>query len=172
MADENEQMTWQEKADALKVLLKPNGMYVQIVYQSDDDHDCEPIPIPYELDHDKYPMVVEAPTGMNHPKFEWGVDHHGWHEAEAQAQGERIKTLEDTTKNLSTNVKQLQQDNTKTVQANEASTKQITNMAKLVVQSNANQAQMMSTINKMNAALTDLKKSLDTSSNQAQGGTK
>jgi hypothetical protein len=54
MADETK--TWQEKADAFKTLLQPNGIYAQIVYQSDSHHDCEPIPIPYKLDGRPVPV--------------------------------------------------------------------------------------------------------------------
>jgi hypothetical protein len=164
MADETK--TWQEKADAFKTLLQPSGIYVQIVYQSDSHHDCEPVPIPYQLDHDQYPFVVEAPTGMNHPKFDWSVDNHGWHETSADAQGERIAALETAAKQTTEQVKALQQAHTATVQSSETLDKKMDNMAKLLVQSNANQAKLMAMVNSLT------QKSTSTTDSATEGGDK
>ncbi|MCH3904131.1 MAG: hypothetical protein LKE17_00040 [Lactobacillus sp.] len=164
MADETK--TWQEKADAFKTLLQPNGIYAQIVYQSDSHHDCEPIPIPYKLDGDQYPFVVEAPTGMNHPKFDWSVDNHGWHETDANAQGERIAALETTAQQTTEQVKALQEAHETTVQSSKTLDSKMDNMTKLLVQSNANQAKLMAVVNSLT------QKSTGTTDSTDKGGDK
>lgn len=165
MADETK--TWQEKADAFKTLLQPNGVYMQIVYQSDGHHDCEPIPIPYKLDHDQYPFVVEAPTGMSNPKFDWSVDNHGWHETDTQAQGERIAALETTTQQTTEQVKALQEAHETTVQSSKTLDSKMDNMTKLLVQSTANQAKLMAAVNSLAEKSTGT-----TGSTNAEGGDK
>jgi hypothetical protein len=116
---------------------------------SNDDVACKPIYTTLELDHDSWPIVVTAPSAdLKSPKYDWKT--HAWVENAAESQGQRITALEDVQKSLDESVQKLTQDHSAAVQtSNQLSTK-LDGLQQLVVQSNANTAKIMSTLNSMN----------------------
>lgn len=118
-------------------------------YISNDDVACKPIYTTLELDHDSWPIVVTAPsTDLKEPKYDW--KNHAWVENAAESQGQRITALEDAKKSLAESVQNLTQDHSATVQTNNQMSTKLDGLQQLVVQSNANTAKIMSTLNSMN----------------------
>jgi hypothetical protein len=117
---------------------------------SNDDVACKPIYTTLELDHDSWPIVITAPSAdLKAPKYDW--KNHAWVENAAESQGQRITALEDAKKGLDESVQKLTQDHTAMVQASNQLSTKLDGLQQLVVQSNANTAKIMSTLNSMNA---------------------
>ena len=118
-------------------------------YISNDDVACKPIYTTLELDHDSWPIVVTAPSAdLKAPKYDW--KNHAWVENAAESQGQRISALEATHATATKAIKQLQQDHAQVVQSNQNLETKMSGVQQLVVQSNANTAKIMSTLNSMN----------------------
>jgi hypothetical protein len=118
-------------------------------YISNDDVACKPMYTTLELDHDSWPIVITAPSAdLKAPKYDWKS--HTWVENAAESQGQRISALEGAQKSLDESVQKLVQDHTQTVQASNQLSTKLDGLQQLVVQSNANTAKIMSTLNSMN----------------------
>ena len=83
---------WQETADNLKPIISENSMWKQIGYISNNDVDCEPILLTKKHEENIYPIVVEAPTGMNNPKYDWTK--HMWVDQDAASTSVRLTNAE------------------------------------------------------------------------------
>lgn len=164
MADEttidiNQIPEWERKEAILqKILDDSNGFYKQIVYVSNNKHDCSPELATDKMDSNEYPHVVERPTGMQHPVYDWTDRPNHWVEGNADYQGKRISTLENDVQNLSKAQETLQN----TAQA-QASTQQQsgTNLKQIQMQSvQAGQmiGQLSMIVNQLNAKLDQLLK--------------
>lgn len=161
MADEvnvNQIPEWERKETILqKILDDSNGFYKQIVYVSNDKHDCSPELTTDKMESNEYPHVVERPTGITHPKYEWTRPAH-WVEANAQSQGARISSLETDVQSLSKTAQNLQktaQEQASTQQQSETNMKQIQMQS---VQTGQMMGQLSMSFNQLNAKLDQLLK--------------
>ncbi|RMC47736.1 hypothetical protein [Lactobacillus sp. ESL0225] len=90
-------------------LLDENGMWQQMGYLSNDEIDCEPILLFKKHDVAPFPIVLEAPTGLKCPKYDW--NQYKWVENDPNSQGAQITALKeqlDTTKQTLTAVQEQQ----------------------------------------------------------------
>ena len=84
---------WQDDLKEQKKLVDETGYFKQIVYVSNNQFDCLPIPIPAKLNADfAYPFVAEEPTGMNNPKYDWNK--HVWVDQDAASTSVRLTNAE------------------------------------------------------------------------------
>ena len=84
---------WQNDLKEQEKLVDETGYFKQIVYVSNDQFDCLPIPIPAKLNADfAYPFVAEEPTGMNNPKYDWNK--HVWVDQDAASTSVRLTNAE------------------------------------------------------------------------------
>ena len=70
--DVEEDKNWQDKANEMKKQVG-NGLFVQLAYRSDEKHDCEPVLLSEKQDFNRFPIVVDVPTGLTSPKFNWST---------------------------------------------------------------------------------------------------
>ena len=122
---------WQDDLKQQEKLVDETGYFKQIVYVSNDQFDCLPIPIPAKLNADfAFPFVAEEPTGMNNPKYDWTK--HMWVDQDAantsvrltnaekaiqtaQEQAKTISTENQTLKDSLSNIEKGQKDQTQTL---------------------------------------------------------
>lgn len=84
---------WQDDLKEQEKLVDETGYFKQIVYVSNDQFDCLPIPIPAKLNADfAFPFVAEEPTGMNNPKYDWTK--HMWVDQDATSNSVRLTNAE------------------------------------------------------------------------------
>ncbi|WP_270262750.1 hypothetical protein [Lactobacillus panisapium] len=84
---------WQDDLKQQEKLVDETGYFKQIVYVSNDQFDCLPIPIPAKLNADfVFPFVAEEPTGMNNPKYDWTK--HVWVDQDAASASVRLTNAE------------------------------------------------------------------------------
>lgn len=84
---------WQDDLKKQEKLVDETGYFKQIVYVSNDQFDCLPIPIPAKLNADfAFPFVAEEPTGMNNPKYDWTK--HVWVDQDAASTSVRLTNAE------------------------------------------------------------------------------
>lgn len=84
---------WQDDLKQQEKLVDETGYFKQIVYVSNDQFDCLPIPFPAKIDADfAYPFVAEEPTGMNNPKYDWNK--HVWVDQDAASTSVRLTNAE------------------------------------------------------------------------------
>lgn len=84
---------WQDDLKEQEKLVDETGYFKQIVYVSNDQFDCLPIPIPAKLNADfAFPFVAEEPTGMNNPKYDWTK--HVWVDQDAASTSVRLTNAE------------------------------------------------------------------------------
>lgn len=83
---------WQETADNIKPMINENSIWKQIGYMSNSDFDCEPILLSKKHDNDFYPIVIEKPTGLNNPKYDWTK--HVWVDQDATSNSVRLTNAE------------------------------------------------------------------------------
>ena len=84
---------WQDDLKEQEKLVDETGFFKQIVYVSNDQFDCLPIPIPAKLNADfAFPFVAEEPTGMNNPKYDWTK--HVWVDQDAANTSFRLTNAE------------------------------------------------------------------------------
>jgi uncharacterized coiled-coil protein SlyX len=82
---------WQEIADNLAKQKEKDNLDVQLVYTSNNDINCMPTFIPLKITDNLYPYVVEAPTGMKDPKYNWQTVQ--WEDKDIERQADAITTL-------------------------------------------------------------------------------
>ncbi|MCX8737267.1 hypothetical protein [Lactobacillus sp. B4026] len=84
---------WQDDSKEQEKLVDETGYFKQIVYVSNDQFDCLPIPIPAKLNADfAFPFVAEEPKGMNNPKYDWTK--HVWVDQDAVSTSVRLTNAE------------------------------------------------------------------------------
>lgn len=84
---------WQDDLKQQEKLVDETGYFKQIVYVSNDQFDCLPIPIPAKLNADfAFPFVAEEPKGMNSPKYDWTK--HVWVDQDAASTNVRLTNAE------------------------------------------------------------------------------
>lgn len=84
---------WQDDLKEQEKLVDETGYFKQIVYVSNDQFNCLPIPIPAKLNADfAFPFVAEEPTGMNNPKYDWTK--HMWVDQDAASTSMRLTNAE------------------------------------------------------------------------------
>ena len=84
---------WQDDLKQQEKLVDETGFFKQIVYVSNDQFDCLPIPIPAKLNADfAFPFVAEEPKGMNNPKYDWTK--HVWVDQDAASTSVRLTNAE------------------------------------------------------------------------------
>lgn len=84
---------WQDDLKQQEKLVDETGYFKQIVYVSNDQFDCLPIPIPAKLNADfAFPFVAEEPKGMNNPKYDWTK--HVWVDQDAASTSIRLTNAE------------------------------------------------------------------------------
>ncbi len=84
---------WQDDLKEQEKLVDETGFFKQIVYVSNDQFDCLPIPFPAKLNADfAFPFVAEEPKGMNNPKYDWTK--HVWVDQDAASTSVRLTNAE------------------------------------------------------------------------------
>lgn len=83
---------WEKTADNIKPMINENSLWKQIGYKSNNEVDCEPILLTKKQEENIYPIVVEAPTGMNNPKYDWTK--HIWVDQDAASTSLRLTNAE------------------------------------------------------------------------------
>ncbi|MBD5430154.1 hypothetical protein [Lactobacillus sp.] len=89
----------QAKEDVKNTYLNgSNPLYKQLVYISNDQFDCVPVPFP-RLDYTVRPFVVEEPKGLKHPKYNWETFQ--WEEIGEEDTYQKMLKLQESFDNLS-----------------------------------------------------------------------
>lgn len=83
---------WEETANELSKEINDNSIWKQIGYISKDNVDCEPILLSSKHEENIYPIVVETPTGLNNPKYDWIK--HIWVDQDATSNSVRLTQTE------------------------------------------------------------------------------
>lgn len=83
---------WEETANSIKPMINENSLWKQIGYMSKDNVDCEPILLSSKHEDNIYPIVVETPTGLNNPKYDWTK--HMWVDQDATSNSVRLTQTE------------------------------------------------------------------------------
>lgn len=109
-SNEQSKPAWQVKANELAKRID-GTLFVQLAYRSDAQHKCEPVLLSEKQTANIYPIVVDAPTGLTDPIFDYGKNI--WFEGSIAGQARQIATL-------SANVAKI-----KDYQENEAKNKQV-----------------------------------------------
>lgn len=103
---------WQTKADEMEKQVG-NGLFVQLAYRSDLQHNCEPVLLSEKQVANIYPIVVDVPAGLIDPKFDWGKG--TWIENSVSGMATKLATLSaDVDK-----IKDYQRDDQKAKQINQ-----------------------------------------------------
>ena len=81
---------WKVKADELAKRID-GTLFVQLAYRSDAQHKCEPVLLSEKQTANIYPIVVDAPTGLTDPIFDYGKNI--WFEGSIAGQARQIAAL-------------------------------------------------------------------------------
>lgn len=81
---------WQAKADELKNRID-GTLFVQLAYRSDNNHKCEPVLLSEKQVGNIFPIVVDAPTGLTDPVFDYSRN--VWIENSTAGQARQIANL-------------------------------------------------------------------------------
>lgn len=81
---------WQVRANELAKRID-GTLFVQLAYRSDAQHKCEPVLLSEKQTANIYPIVVDAPTGLTDPIFDYGKNI--WFEGSIAGQARQIATL-------------------------------------------------------------------------------
>ena len=81
---------WKVKADELAKRID-GTLFVQLAYRSDAQHKCEPVLLSEKQTANIYPIVIDAPTGLTDPIFDYGKNI--WFEGSIAGQARQIATL-------------------------------------------------------------------------------
>lgn len=87
---EQNKPAWQVKADEQAKRID-GTLFVQLAYRSDAQHKCEPVLLSEKQTANIYPIVVDAPTGLTDPIFDYGKNI--WFEGSIAGQARQIATL-------------------------------------------------------------------------------
>lgn len=100
---------WEDTATELSKEINDNSIWKQIGYISNSDVDCEPILLSKKHDNDFYPVVIEAPTGLNNPKYDWTK--HVWVDQDATSNSVRLNNVEKAVKSAQEQAKTVSTEN-------------------------------------------------------------
>lgn len=100
---------WEETANELNKEINVNSMWKQIGYISKDNVDCEPILLSSKHEDNIYPIVVEAPTGFNNPKYDWTK--HMWVDQDATSNSVRLTQTEKTLETVQNQAESISKEN-------------------------------------------------------------
>lgn len=100
---------WKDTATELGKEINENSLWKQIGYISNSDVDCEPILLSKKHDNDFYPIVVEAPTGLNNPKYDWTK--HVWVDQDATSNSVRLTQTEKTLETVQNQAESISKEN-------------------------------------------------------------
>lgn len=135
---QNTEPEWKQKADKMKKQIS-NGLWVQLAYVSDANHNCEPVLLSEKQETTVYPIVVEEPTGFINPKRNW---HTGkWEETNSDAMSAELSALKEKVDSVQGSVKDMA-DNDK------QKDQRLDQLVQLVTMTNANVGQIMQVLNK------------------------
>ncbi|QNQ83747.1 hypothetical protein FP435_04465 [Lactobacillus sp. PV037] len=137
---------WEEREKEAKAYIKNDPLYKQVVYISNDDDDCFPIPY-HELDNDLYPYVVERPTGINHPKYNWTTRQ--WEENSAQGQATKLNVLTNELKEAQQEIATLKENNSNIAKENTQLTTQLDNLKEALSSNTEQSAKQAATLIQM-----------------------
>lgn len=107
MTENTENETWKETADRYAKLIDEKTNYKQLVYQSDNRHNCRPVILPDKINVNDYPYVIEAPVGMTNPRYNWNKNI--WEDLDVESQAGTLAGLHDKVDNLDTDVDDVKQ---------------------------------------------------------------
>lgn len=102
MTENTENETWKETTDRYAKLIDEKTNYKQLVYQSDNRHNCRPVILPDKINVNDYPYVIEAPVGMTNPRYNW--DKNIWEDLDVESQAGTLAGLHNKVDNLDTDV--------------------------------------------------------------------
>ena len=107
---ENTEKNWQDVANDLKQRTDMDSLWVQVGYISNDKIDCEPILLSEKHNDNFWPVIVEPPVDLVHPKYDYPK--HRWVELEAESNSSRLTDVEKSVQTLQQSGQQVAKDNT------------------------------------------------------------
>lgn len=107
---ENNEKNWQDVANDLKQRIDKDSLWVQVGYISNDKIDCEPILLSEKHNDNFWPVIVEPPVDLVHPKYDYPK--HRWVELEAESNSSRLTDVEKSVQTLQQSGQQVAKDNT------------------------------------------------------------
>lgn len=107
---ENTEKNWQDVSNALKQRIDKDSLWVQVGYISNDKIDCEPILLSEKHNDNFWPVIVEPPVDLVHPKYDYPK--HRWVELEAESNSSRLTDVEKSVQTLQQSGQQVAKDNT------------------------------------------------------------
>ena len=107
---ENTDKNWQDLANELNQRIDKDSLWVQVGYISNDKIDCEPILLSEKHNDNFWPVIVEPPVDLIHPKYDYPK--HRWVELEAESNSSRLTDVEKSIQDLKQSDKQVTKDNT------------------------------------------------------------
>lgn len=107
---ENTEKNWQDVANDLKQRIDKDSLWVQVGYISNDKIDCEPILLSEKHNDNFWPVIVEPPVDLVHPKYDYTK--HRWVELEAENNSSRLTDVEKSVQALKESDQQVAKDNT------------------------------------------------------------
>ncbi|RVU71769.1 MULTISPECIES: hypothetical protein [Lactobacillus] len=120
-----ENKNWQDKANEMKKQVG-NGLFVQLAYRSDEKHDCEPVLLSEKQDFNRYPIVVDVPTGLTSPKFNWSTGK--WLENSTSGVANQLAKIKDRVEAI----QQQQDESAKAKTAESVKNDQLTKMVTMI----------------------------------------
>lgn len=171
MADEKKaQPSWvEETKEAQKIVDDSKGFYKKVVYVSDTEYTCHPIPFWDELDAPKWPYIpIEmAPEGLDNPTFDWKSDHPHWVEVSQESQAKQLSAVQKQVKTLATTADSLAKAQTQVVKQSQILQQQTIAGQKASIAMQKTQVQMLQMLQhiatQVGAKLTDDKGAADDS---------
>lgn len=114
---------WEKDTNDLKK--KMDGtLYVQVAWISNQDHPCKPILLSFAMTHNYLPIVVEEPTGLQNPIYDW--INKKWRERDTSALSEQLTDVKKQVESLNNEV----QSNKESLKNNEELIKDVNNLQK------------------------------------------
>ena len=107
---ENTEKNWQDVANDLKQRIDKDSLWVQVGYISNDKIDCEPILLSEKHNDNFWPVIVEPPVDLVHPKYDYTK--HRWVELEAENNSSSFTDVEKSVQALKESDQQVAKDNT------------------------------------------------------------
>lgn len=171
MADEKTtQPSWAEETkEAQKIVDDSKGFYKTVVYVSNDDYNCRPVPFWDELKAPKWPWVPidMAPEGLNNPVFDWTAEHPHWVEVSQESQAKQLSAVQKQVNMLTTTADSLAKAQTQVVKQSQILQQQTIAGQKASMAMQKTQVQMLQMLQhiatQVGAKLTDDKGAADDS---------
>lgn len=150
MSDEktSQELTWQEKKARAEQIVKDNPqMYPQVVYVSNKEFDCAPMPFWGKIDRNVHPFVLAAPDdSMDDPVYDWtpqdGSAPH-WVEAGPETQAKKLAKVEKTVETLTATADSLSKAQNQVVKQSQILQQQVIAGQKAAMAGQKTQVQML-----------------------------